>query len=123
MLAPCPEEDARRSSRVIKGGAQILRKHDISSVIGGEIVAELPNARQQNQMRIPCHPQVHEVADRLISASSRDNSLLCEAPEYLCDLKVQEVRRVQSLATRIDALLNSLSGRCLQKPVNCSGRI
>src|SRR5215468_2200639 len=74
-------------------------------------------------MRIPCHPQVQKVADRLIRASSRDDSLLCETPEYLCDLKVQELRRMQTLPTDVNALLNSLSRSCLQKPVNCSRRI
>src|SRR5215469_18642258 len=74
-------------------------------------------------MGIPCHPQVQKVADRLISASSRNDSLLCKTPEDLCDLEVQKLRCVQSLATRIEALLNAVSRRCLQKPVNCSGRI
>src|ERR1700746_825577 len=74
-------------------------------------------------MRMPCPQKVHEVADRLISARSGDDSLLCETSQHLCDLKIQEMRRMQSLAMCKDSLLNAPTGRCLKKPINCSGRI
>ena len=61
-------------------------------------------------MRIPCQPQVWEVADRLNSARSGDDSLLRETPGHPLDLKIQEMGRMQSLTTRLDSLLYELSG-------------
>ena len=63
-----------------EGSTKFLSKHDISSVVSRKIVPQLPNSRQQNATRILCQPTVHEVADRLISAPSRDDSLLRETP-------------------------------------------
>src|SRR5215472_16066814 len=73
-------------------------------------------------MRIPCQPQVDEVVDRLISTRPGDDSLLGETPQDLCDLKIQQMRGMQSLAMPIDSPLNTLTGSCLEKPINRSGR-
>src|SRR5690349_5362689 len=51
--------------------AEFLGKHDVSSIIGRKIMAELPDAREQNDMGIPRDPQVQEVTDRLIAPPLR----------------------------------------------------
>jgi hypothetical protein len=44
--------------------------------------------------------------------------LHCETPQYLRDLEIKEVRRVQGFVTRINSLLDALARGCLKKPVN-----
>src|SRR5689334_2297372 len=57
------------------------------------------------------------------AARSRDDSLLGETPQHLGDLKIQEMRPMQTLAMHADSPLNALSERCLKKPINHSRRV
>jgi hypothetical protein len=42
-----------------------------------------------------------------------------QTPQYLGDLKIEEVRGMQGFVMRINPLLDALSGRGLKKPVQC----
>jgi len=68
---------------------KFLGKYDISRVVGRKVVPQLPNARQQNEMRISCDAQVDEIVESLISARCGEDSLLGETSQHLCDLKIQ----------------------------------
>src|SRR5579859_247172 len=37
---------------------ELFGKPNVGGVIGGKIVAELPNSGQQHEMRVPCKPEI-----------------------------------------------------------------
>ena len=55
-------------------------------------------------MRIASNTEVQKIADRPVSTMFRDRSFQCQTPQYLRDLKIKEVRRVQGFVTRINSL-------------------
>jgi len=74
-------------------------------------------------MRIASNTEVQQIADRPVRTMFRDRSLQCETLQYLRDLEIKEVRRVQGFVTRINSLLDALARGCLKEPVNCGRRI
>ena len=98
--------------------AELFGKRDVSRIVRRQIVTELPDAGQQNKVRIASDSQVEQVLNRLISAVCRDRTLPHQAPQYLADLKIKEVRSVQGLVLRVDALLDPLTRGGLEQPVN-----
>jgi hypothetical protein len=69
-----------RSESSIPGNessSQFFSEHDICSIIGGEIVTELPNTGQEHEMRISGKAEIQQIADRLVSTMYRDDSLQC----------------------------------------------
>src|SRR5262249_23368101 len=74
-------------------------------------------------MRIPADAEIQEIPNRPVGAVGGDQSLPYQAPQHLSDLKIQEVRRMQGFVTGINSVLDALSSRCLEKPVNCGRRI
>jgi hypothetical protein len=52
-----------------QSGSEFFGKCDESRIVGGEIVTELPNPRQQDEVGIPRDSQVEQVLDGLISSA------------------------------------------------------
>jgi len=52
------------------------------------MVTELPDARQEHLMGISSNTQIQQITDRLVSTMCRDDSLQCQTPQYLRDLKI-----------------------------------
>src|ERR1019366_9000944 len=46
-----------------------------------------------------------------------------QTPQYLADLKIEQVRSMEGFVMRVNPLLNPLSRSCLKQPVNCGGRV
>jgi hypothetical protein len=63
--------------------SEFLGRYDVGSIIGREIVAELPDAGQEHEMRISSNTEIQQIADRLVSTMYRDHSLQCRTPQYL----------------------------------------
>lgn len=84
-------------------------------------MTELPDSGQENKVWIAGDAQIEQVLDGFIGAAGRHNRFPHQAPQYLRDFKIQEVRSVQGLALGINSLLDLLSGGGLKKPVD-SGR-
>ena len=51
-----------------QSSAEFFGKHDVSHIIGRQVVAELPNPGQQQEVGIASNAQVQEILDRLIRA-------------------------------------------------------
>src|SRR5439155_19793629 len=60
---------------------------------------------------------------RFVGAAYGHDSLTGQAAQYLGDLKIQEVGRMQSFAMEVNSVLNSLPRSCLKNPVNRGGCI
>jgi len=67
--------------------------------------------------------EIQQVANRLVGTLYGDDALPYQTPQHLGDFKIEEVRRVQTFITQINAVLNALPGRCLKKPVKRCGSI
>jgi hypothetical protein len=51
-----------------QSGCEFFGKRDVSRIVGGEIVTELPDPWQQDEVGIPRDSQVEQVLDCLIGA-------------------------------------------------------
>lgn len=110
----------RRQSAVTRNQsrAEFFGKRDVGRIIRRQIVAELPNARQQNVVGIAGHTQVEQVLDGPFSKVRWDCSIPDQASQYLGDFEIQQVRSVQGFVTREYSLLDPLPRGCLKQPVN-----
>ena len=52
-----------------QASAEFFGKHDVGRIIDGQVVAEVPDPRQQNEVGIPGDSQVEQVLDCLIGAA------------------------------------------------------
>ena len=80
---------------------ELFGKADVGRVIGGKIVAELPNPGQQHEIGISRNPEVKQVPHGLIGAICRNRSFPHQTPQYLGDLKIQKMRSMQRFPGRI----------------------
>src|SRR5260370_298261 len=92
----------RRESAVAcnQSSSELFGKDDVCRIIRGQIVTEPPNPGQQNEVGIPSDSQVEQVLDGLISAVGGDRAFPHQTPQYLADLKVEQVRSMQRLVMR-----------------------
>src|ERR1700751_1466471 len=74
-------------------------------------------------MRIAGDPQSKQVLNSLITAAVGNRSFPNKASEYLSNLEIQKVRRVQRLMARVDSLVDQCPGPCLQKPIDRGRRV
>ena len=75
---------------------------------------QLPNPGQENEVGIARDSQVMQILDRLVGTLSRDCGFPYQPTQYLCNLKIQEMRSVERLATRGDTLVNLPASRRLE---------
>ena len=64
----------RRSESTIpchQGSSEFLGQHNIGSIVGRNVVAQLPNSWQEHEMRIPGNPKIQQIVDRLVGANVR----------------------------------------------------
>jgi hypothetical protein len=76
-LDKCHLASNRSKSRISRNqrSTELLGKHDVRGIIGRKIVPELPNAEQEDEMRIPSNTKIEQITDRLLSTTCRDDSL------------------------------------------------
>jgi hypothetical protein len=75
-----------------------LGESDINGIIGGKIVSQLPNARQEEIVRISMQGKVGEVGESRTTAFAI-NLTICRIPaEHLRDLEIEQMRNMQRLA-------------------------
>jgi len=87
-----------------EGDGEGLGKGDIRGIIGGEIVPELPDSRKEDVMGIAGEREVHQVFERLQAPLPIKIPSRRVPAKHLHDLQVEEVRRVQSLPCREQAV-------------------
>jgi hypothetical protein len=71
--------------------AKFFGKGDVGRIISGQIVTELPNPRQQNVVRVAGHSQVEQILNNPIGEVLWDRAITHQSPQYLPNLKIQEV--------------------------------
>ncbi len=98
-------------------------KHDVGRIIGGQIVTQLPNPGQQNEVGIASDSQVEQVLDSLIRAMCGGRAFPHQTPQYLADLKIEQVRSMEGFVMRVNPILNALSRSGLKQPVYRGGRV
>lgn len=72
-----------------------LGQRNVDSVVGGKIVPQFPDARQQEVMRISVQPKVGEVGQRRAAALAIDIAVGRVSAYHLCDFDINQMRRVQ----------------------------
>ena len=83
---------------------------------------KLPNAFQQDEVRVACDRKIAEVGKCLRPPLSRDLARDLKAPQDLCDFEIDQMRSVQGFAANEEDLAHSLSRWRLQQNFNnCGG--
>src|SRR5688572_10803804 len=72
-----------------------FREGDIDGVVGGEVVPQLPDTRQQPSMRMALHRHVDEVPQHLLSPLGQDLSPRGVPADDVRDLHVEQMGDVQ----------------------------
>ena len=70
---------------------------NVYGVIGGEIVPQFPDARQQQIMRVSVQRKGREVGESRTAPLSVDLPVRRVPTDDLCDLDIEQMRRVQCL--------------------------
>lgn len=91
----------RRQSAITRNQwrTDFLGERDVSRIIRRQIVTELPNAGQQNEVRIAGHAYVEQVVDSPVSKVRWDSSVAHQTPQYLSYFNIQEMGSVQGFVT------------------------
>ncbi len=74
-------------------------------------------------MRIPRHAQVQQIVYRLLGTLCGNRSFPHQPPQHLGDLKIEEMRSMHGFLVSVDSVLDALSCRCLQQPIQRGGRV
>ena len=75
--------------------SKALCEHKVGGIISGEVVAELPDLRKEEVMRIPVEAEIQQVLQRLIGTTYGNGALAYETAEYLRNFEIQEMRSMQ----------------------------
>ncbi len=78
-------------------GIQGFGEGDVGSVVGGEGVTEVPDARNQGLMVVAFDDELREIAQGFFCAGDGDFLAMHQAAQNLCDFDVEELRCVHAL--------------------------
>jgi len=78
-----------------KRSVERFGERNVNGVVGGEVVPQLPNWRQQKIVRIPSQGKVRQVGERRGAAFPVDVAVRGLATDRLSDLDVEQMRGVQ----------------------------
>jgi len=87
------EAPVARQERCVKR----LGQRDIGGIIGRQIVAQVPDARQKEIMRISPQSQIGQVAEGETAPCTVDIALRGVAPDHLGYFDIEQMRRVERL--------------------------
>ena len=76
-------------------GIKRFREGHIDSVIGCEVIPQIPSAYQKKIVRIPSNWKIREIGESLAAAPVINLARGCIPAEDLCHFDVNEMRRVQ----------------------------
>src|SRR5690348_9893837 len=92
-----------------------LGQRNIGSVIGRQVVPQLPYARQQEIMRISPRGKVGQIRQGYAATLALDFSSRSVTADDLRNFDIEQVRRVERLAGREQPVFNGPRGRGLEK--------
>ena len=97
---PCAVDNGGCQGRIAghKRSLEGFGEGEIDRVVRRDVVAELPNPRQEKAVRVAHERKVREVFERLKTSDGIELARSRVAPEHLGHLQVQEMRCVQRLA-------------------------
>jgi len=111
-MAVAPREPSiEREQRRSKG----FGEREVGGVVGGDRLAQLPDARQMDVVGVTRKIEGAERLQRLRAPCRIDVPFAYEAAEHVRHFEVHKVRRVQRLARRPDAAGNVPPGRRAQQ--------
>ena len=110
---PHPTDGCESAVARHERGIQRFGKGQIRRVIARQVVAQLPNARQQDEVRIAVEGKVGQVGKGLGASGRGDDARASVAAQDLSDFYVEEMGGVQSFARCEDSLAD----------VRCGGRL
>lgn len=90
-------------------------KHNIGSVISGQIVRQFPNARQQNIMPVSSKRKIGQVGKGQPAAPGIDLAGGSVAPDHLRDFDIEQMRGMECLATAEQPVFDGLRCRGPEK--------
>lgn len=103
--------------------AECLRQGDVHGVVGGDVLAQLPRAGQEIEMRVPVEIEVDEIGDRVRRTGRRDLARAHEPPEPLCHLDVHQVWRMEFIGIAKEPCLDAPAERGLQQELQHRRRV
>src|ERR1700679_1759005 len=71
---------------------QFFGKDDVGGVICRQIVTKLPDARQQQQVRVASNPQVHQILNRTLRTRCGQCALSHQTTQHLSALQIHDFR-------------------------------
>jgi hypothetical protein len=74
-----------------------FRKGQVSGVVGCQSMLHLPDACEQDQMRIACQRKINEIGESFAGPLSGDDCGTHVAPQYLRDFEIDEMRGMERL--------------------------
>lgn len=92
-----------------------LRQSDVHRVVSGEIATQRPHPRQKEVLRIAPQWKVGEIDERRTTALGIELARSRIAPNDLCDLDVDQMRRVQRFPGIKQAPFDRFGGGCPQE--------
>ena len=94
-----------------KGGREGFGKRHISTIIGGERITKLPDARYESLVFVPFDEQIGQIVECLLCSRSGDFLSMYQASQNLGDFNIEQVRSVQAfrrLKGALDQLVRSI---------------
>jgi len=91
-----------------------LRRRDIDSILSRQIVAQLPDARQQKPVRITANRKIGQIGERRAAVLRLDRTVCRVATENWRYLDVQQMGRVQTPSGLTAAVRPLRGGRALK---------
>jgi hypothetical protein len=92
-----------------------LCQSDVSGVVSGDVVSELPRTTEQIDMGMTVEMKVNQISDCAVRPSGGDVACPHETPESLEDFDVDQVRRMKFVVVAKEAFLDSFANWRLQQ--------
>jgi hypothetical protein len=121
-----PRSRSRGAQRPIprhEGRIQRLGQREIGGVVSREVVPQLPDALQQNVVRIPVERKIGEIAQRLTAPFGRDQAQTDVPAQNRRRFNVEQVRCAEDLVRRENPLTYTSGCGCLQQNFKDGRRI
>jgi len=107
---PNPRRRSKPSVPRKERRAEDLGQGDVSGIVGGEVLPQLPNPQGERVMRPTAQAECGEIVERFARPFGRNLPGGRVAPQDLKDLEVEKMRRMQSLAVLKQTLFDGSRG-------------
>lgn len=113
----------KRSVSCDKRRIQRFRQGQVSGVIGGQAVPHLPNAIEQDEMRIAGKWKIEEIREGFRTALGGDDARALISAQHLRDFQVDQMRSMQRLVLCEEKAVHLPGGGRLQENFKQRGSV